>query len=68
MAGGALAWRTIFAYAGNMGGAQGMGIVLDLADRLRVRRDVGVFLSAAAVMPNYCARMPSGADWTSCVS
>ena len=36
-----LAGRTIFVYAGNMGVAQGMGILLDLAERLRGRRDLG---------------------------
>lgn len=33
--------RTIFAYAGNMGVAQGMGILIDLAERLRDRHDMG---------------------------
>jgi glycosyltransferase involved in cell wall biosynthesis len=41
VAGGALAGRTIFVYAGNMGVAQGMGILLDLAERLHGRRDLG---------------------------
>lgn len=36
-----LAGRKIFVYAGNMGIAQGMGILLDLAERLRARQDVG---------------------------
>ena len=36
-----LAGRTIFVYAGNMGVAQGMGILIDLAERLRGRRDIG---------------------------
>lgn len=36
-----LAGRKIFVYAGNMGIAQGMGILLDLADRMRGRSDVG---------------------------
>ena len=36
-----LAGRKIFVYAGNMGVAQGMGILLDLADRLRTRPDIG---------------------------
>ena len=36
-----LAGRTILVYAGNMGVAQGMDIVLDLAARLQGRRDVG---------------------------
>lgn len=33
--------RKVFVYAGNMGVAQGMGVLLDLAERLRARRDVG---------------------------
>jgi glycosyltransferase involved in cell wall biosynthesis len=36
-----LADRTIFVYAGNMGVAQGIGVLIDLADRLRHRRDLG---------------------------
>jgi glycosyltransferase involved in cell wall biosynthesis len=36
-----LAGRTIFIYAGNMGVAQGMGVLLDLAERLRSRTDIG---------------------------
>jgi glycosyltransferase involved in cell wall biosynthesis len=39
-----LAGRKIFVYAGNMGVAQGVDILLDLADRLRKRRDVGLLL------------------------
>lgn len=39
--GGKLAGRTIFVYAGNMGLAQGMGVLLDLAERLRCRADIG---------------------------
>ena len=38
---GKLAGRKIFVYAGNMGVAQGMGIVLDLAERLLSRLDIG---------------------------
>lgn len=41
LAEGPLAGRTIFVYAGNMGVAQGMGILLELAERLRERRDIG---------------------------
>jgi glycosyltransferase involved in cell wall biosynthesis len=37
----ALAGRRVFVYAGNMGVAQGMNILIDLAERLRGRRDVG---------------------------
>jgi glycosyltransferase involved in cell wall biosynthesis len=36
-----LAGRAIFVYAGNMGVAQGMGVLLDLAERLRNRTDIG---------------------------
>lgn len=36
-----LAGRKVFVYAGNMGGAQGMDILLDLADRMRVRNYIG---------------------------
>ena len=37
----ALAGRKIFVYAGNMGVAQGMGILLELAERLKQRTDIG---------------------------
>lgn len=37
----ALAGRTLFVYAGNMGVAQGMDILLDLAERLKPREDMG---------------------------
>lgn len=36
-----LAGKKIFVYAGNMGIAQGMGVLLDLADQLRNRSDIG---------------------------
>jgi glycosyltransferase involved in cell wall biosynthesis len=36
-----LAGRKLFVYAGNMGVAQGMGILLDLVTRLRHRSDIG---------------------------
>jgi len=36
-----LVGRKVFVYAGNMGVAQGMDILLDLAERLRARTDVG---------------------------
>lgn len=36
-----LAGRTIFVYAGNMGIAQGMGVLLDLAEHLKDRTDIG---------------------------
>lgn len=38
---GPLAGRTIFVYAGNMGVAQGMNVLLDLAERLLIQRDIG---------------------------
>jgi len=41
VAASSLAGRTIFVYAGNMGVAQGMGILIDLAARFRDRRDIG---------------------------
>jgi glycosyltransferase involved in cell wall biosynthesis len=37
----ALAGRKVFVYAGNMGVAQGVDILLDLAEKLRHRTDVG---------------------------
>jgi len=37
----ALAGRKIFVYAGNMGVAQGMGVLLDLAESLHDRTDIG---------------------------
>jgi len=37
----ALTGRKVFVYAGNMGIAQGMDILLDLADRMQTRRDIG---------------------------
>jgi glycosyltransferase involved in cell wall biosynthesis len=36
-----LAGRKIFVYAGNMGIAQGMDILLDLVDRMQARNDIG---------------------------
>jgi len=41
VADGPLAGRNIFVYAGNMGVAQGMGILMDLAESLLGRRDIG---------------------------
>jgi glycosyltransferase involved in cell wall biosynthesis len=38
---GVLTGRTIFVYAGNMGAAQGMNVLLELAVRLRHRKDIG---------------------------
>jgi glycosyltransferase involved in cell wall biosynthesis len=37
----ALRGRKIFVYAGNMGVAQGMGILIDLAERFKDRTDIG---------------------------
>jgi len=39
-----LVGRTVFVYAGNMGVAQGMDILLDLAEKLLERLDVGFIL------------------------
>lgn len=39
-----LAGRTIIAYTGNMGVAQNLDVLLDLAKRLRTRRDIGFLL------------------------
>lgn len=36
-----LAGRKVFVYAGNMGIAQGMDVLLDLAEKLQTRQDVG---------------------------
>lgn len=41
VADGPLAGRTIFVYAGNMGVAQGMDILIDLAEKMLDRRDIG---------------------------
>lgn len=38
---GPLAGRKIFVYAGNMGVAQGMDVLIDLAEQLRLREDIG---------------------------
>ena len=38
---GPLAGRKIFVYAGNMGVAQGMDVLLDLAEKLQGRKDIG---------------------------
>lgn len=39
-----LAGRKVFVYTGNMGVAQGMDIIVDLAERLRDRNDIGFLL------------------------
>ncbi len=41
VANGPLAGRTVFVYAGNMGVAQGMEVLIDLAERLYSRQDIG---------------------------
>ena len=41
LAGSKLAGRTIFVYAGNMGVAQGMDVLLELVERLLHRADIG---------------------------
>jgi glycosyltransferase involved in cell wall biosynthesis len=41
IANGVFKGRKIFVYAGNMGIAQGMGILLDLAEHLKARTDIG---------------------------
>ena len=52
VAAGSLAGRTLFVYAGNMGVAQGMDILLDLAERLRERRDLGfLFVGRGSEVP-----------------
>lgn len=52
----ALAGRKVFVYAGNMGVAQGMGVLLDLAERMRSRARRGLSVRrAAAATPSACA-------------
>lgn len=47
-----LAGRTIFVYIGNMGVAQGMDILIDLAESLRNRRDIGfLFVGRGSDVP-----------------
>lgn len=51
-----LAGRTIFVYAGNMGVAQGMGILLDLAENLKDRTDIGfLFVGRGSDVPRLIA-------------
>ena len=53
-----LAGRTIFVYAGNMGVAQGMDILLDLAERLLDRADVGfLFVGRGSEVPRLKAHV-----------
>lgn len=54
---GPLAGRTIFAYTGNMGAAQGMDAFLDLAASLRDRSDLGfLFVGRGSDLPRLRAR------------
>ena len=47
-----LAGRIIFVYAGNMGVAQGLDVLLDLAARLKDRRDIGfLFVGRGSELP-----------------
>ncbi len=47
-----LAGRTIFVYIGNMGVAQGMDILIDLAERLKIRPDIGfLFVGRGSDVP-----------------
>jgi glycosyltransferase involved in cell wall biosynthesis len=47
-----LAGRTVFVYAGNMGVAQGMDILLALAEKLKDRRDIGfLFVGRGSEVP-----------------
>ena len=49
---GPLAGRTLFAYTGNMGAAQGMDCLIDLALRLRDRSEAGfVFIGRGSEVP-----------------
>lgn len=48
----ALAGRRIVAYAGNMGVAQGMDMVLGLAEKMKLRRDIGfLFVGRGSDVP-----------------
>lgn len=56
-----LAGRKIFVYAGNMGVAQGMGLLLDLAEILSDQKDIGFLLvgrgsDAERLQSDACAR------------
>jgi glycosyltransferase involved in cell wall biosynthesis len=56
----ALAGRTIFAYIGNMGVAQGMDIFIDLIESLRQRDDIGfVFVGRGSEFPKLEAEKAS---------
>ncbi len=46
-----IAGRKVFVYAGNIGIAQGMGVLVELAERLRARRDIGfVFVGRGSAL------------------
>jgi glycosyltransferase involved in cell wall biosynthesis len=52
-----LAGRTVFAYTGNMGVAQGMDILIDLAESLLERTDIGfLFVGRGTDLPRLKAR------------
>jgi len=54
---GPLAGRTIFAYTGNMGAAQGMDCLIDLAHRMKDRRDAGfLFVGRGSELPRLRAQ------------
>lgn len=54
---GPLAGRTIFAYTGNMGAAQGMDCLIDLAQRMKDRCDAGfLFVGRGSELPRLRAR------------
>jgi len=57
---GPLAGRTIFAYTGNMGAAQGMDCLIDLARRMKDRRDAGfLFVGRGSELPRLRAQAES---------
>ena len=56
----ALAGRKIFVYIGNMGVAQGMDILIDLADNLRDRQDIGfLFVGRGTELPRLVSETAS---------
>lgn len=57
-----LAGRKVFVYAGNMGVAQGMDVLVELADRLRRRRDVGFLFVGRGSETARLARTASDLD------
>jgi glycosyltransferase involved in cell wall biosynthesis len=59
-----LAGRKIFVYAGNMGVAQGMGILLELAERLKPQSEIGfLFVGRGSDAQRLCAEaMQRGLD------